>query len=315
MDDEGHDLIHGADAKHTHPDHTQHRDFEASVSEEQWRLDAETLGTNALKRKYPRTFSAFNNISGRVRTEGAEVDPAFRSFKTFLADMGPRRFKDLTLDRIDNSNPRYGPGLCRWIGKKAQARNRRTTHFVTNAETGERIALVALAEQTGVPASRYRRQLKDGWTDAEIFAGQRLGPSSATVAQAGRWPWELDAKQRKYWEENYRLHRRVVENNRYEFRYEFAIRWLRSIQRDNAEFFVDAFNMFGTLEDEHGPASDGRDKMPTDFREDYDRRVGIEQKSQERLTTALEGEASWRESVSDTDREIVPKKRRDKADL
>lgn len=315
MEDDGHDLIPGANVKNTRSKHTQPEDFEAIVSEEQWREDAKALGTNALKRKYPRTFSAFNNISGRVRTEGAQVDPAFRSFKSFLADMGPRRSKELTLDRIDNNNPLYGPGLCRWVGKREQARNRRTTLFVTNPETGERISLVELAERTGVPVSRYRRQKRDNFTDAEIFAGKRLSPSNATVAPADRWPWELEREKLKLWEQQYRQGRRPVENNRYEFRYEFAIRWLRARQREASEFLDDAFHKFGSLEDERGPASDGRNNMPKDFREEYDRRVATAEKIDERLLSVLAGEKAWRASVSDADRDIVPRKYRNEEDL
>ena len=54
----------------------------------------------------------------------ATVCKRWRSFTNFLSDMGPRPGLAYTLDRIDNDNPRYGPGLCRWTIRKIQQRNR-----------------------------------------------------------------------------------------------------------------------------------------------------------------------------------------------
>ena len=51
------------------------------------------------------------------------MDPAWESFDTFIADMGPKPSLAHTLDRVDGGLG-YGPDNCAWATRTRQARNR-----------------------------------------------------------------------------------------------------------------------------------------------------------------------------------------------
>jgi hypothetical protein len=61
----------------------------------------------------------FADYGGR----GIDMDPRYKSFENFLADMGEKP-EGLTLDRIDNDKG-YWPDNLRWADRITQNRNRR----------------------------------------------------------------------------------------------------------------------------------------------------------------------------------------------
>lgn len=100
-----------------------------------------------------------------------------RSFKAFLADMGLRPSPRHTIERLDNSRD-YEPTNCVWATPSEQAKNRRTTVFLTHdgvtlcvKDWGSRLHI-----NPGTIANRIRR----GYSVADALSTKPLlrGPKS-----------------------------------------------------------------------------------------------------------------------------------------
>lgn len=99
---------------------------------------------------------AYKDYGGR----GITVTDAWaNSFQAFFDDVGERP-TGLTLERIENDKG-YFPGNVRWATPKEQARNRRSTKFVT--VRGEKMPLAAAAERHSVNYSTALNRLHSGW--------------------------------------------------------------------------------------------------------------------------------------------------------
>jgi len=99
---------------------------------------------------------AYKNYGAR----GIKVDPVWRDFTIFVADMGECP-EGMTIERIDNNGP-YCKSNCKWATMKVQQnnsrRNRRLTAF------GREQTLSQWAEEFNVPRDRIKARLRYGWT-------------------------------------------------------------------------------------------------------------------------------------------------------
>lgn len=91
---------------------------------------------------------------------GILVCAAWRSFKTFLADMGERP-DGMTLERLDN-NGRYHKLNCMWSPQSAQMRNQRRTILVTIS--GKTLCAKDWAKQLGISYTTVQQRVhRHGW--------------------------------------------------------------------------------------------------------------------------------------------------------
>lgn len=95
----------------------------------------------------PKSFD-YKHYGGRGITVCAE----WATFEGFWNDMSQGYSDLLTIDRIDNSKG-YCKTNCRWASRKQQAMNRRSSHRITNPETGETRTLGEWAELYGLTRS------------------------------------------------------------------------------------------------------------------------------------------------------------------
>lgn len=110
-----------------------------------------------LRRCNNRNNEHYADYGGR----GIKVCLRWRKFENFISDMGDRPGKNYTIERIDNEAG-YTPKNCEWATKKRQARNRRTTFWITFNK--ERKSLIEWTEEFGMPYETVRKRIRIyGW--------------------------------------------------------------------------------------------------------------------------------------------------------
>lgn len=128
----------------------------------------------------PRSIG-FEHWGGR----GITVCPQWRSFDTFLNDMGPVPGIGWSIERID-VNGNYAPGNCKWIPKREQPRNRRNTRRYTFQ--GETLTLWEWSDKLGIPHKTLNRRFGDGWdADRALTTPMRRWVTGGSGAGAKSW--------------------------------------------------------------------------------------------------------------------------------
>lgn len=105
---------------------------------------------------------AYGNYGGR----GIQVCDKWRDFPSFYADMGDVP-EGMQIDRID-VNGNYEPGNCRWLNKKGQSRNKRTTRILTYQ--GKSQSLADWSEELGINYFVLHSRLRRGWSDERTLS-------------------------------------------------------------------------------------------------------------------------------------------------
>ena len=106
--------------------------------------------------------TGYDNYGGR----GIQVCDRWRDFRLFYADMG-EPLEGMQIDRID-VNGNYEPGNCRWINKKGQARNKRTTRILTYQ--GKSQSLAEWSEELSMNYYVLHSRLRRGWSDERTLS-------------------------------------------------------------------------------------------------------------------------------------------------
>jgi hypothetical protein len=136
-------------------------------------LDCSTLKATELRKRYKGEATSHRNMLQRAKPHGRTIHPSFRAFRDFLAYIGPQPCHGATLDRIDNSDPEYGPGKVRWADKRTQNSNKGDTLVFYYSRTRDTYTVSRLAKLRKVKPSTIRKRKERGWTDDEIIEGKR----------------------------------------------------------------------------------------------------------------------------------------------
>lgn len=198
--------------------------------------DLDAMPTMALRAKYPGEANTHRNMLQRVKTCGAVVHPAFRSFTDFLRLVGPKPTKQATLDRIDNNDPEYGPSKVRWADKATQNSNKGDSLIFTCLTTGRSFSASQLAAKQGVSPTAIRKRRKQGWTDAEIIAGKRSSGLAAKATKILQHP-KAASRSGSAAEMLFRERREYCEQHRAEHGFEYFILTPAELQAEVAQDF------------------------------------------------------------------------------
>lgn len=116
--------------------------------------------------------SSYHNYGGRGIKVCEAWDKSFQAFYdwSYANGYSTENQKDeklkLTIDRIDN-NGNYEPSNCRWVDRKTQTRNMRTTRFITF--NGQNKSVSEWCEIYGIKLQTFNTRIRNGWSIEEAL--------------------------------------------------------------------------------------------------------------------------------------------------
>jgi len=123
------------------------------------------------------------SVKSYPRYGGAGItvcDAWIQSFEAFYADMGEAPI-GYQIDRKDSALG-YEKDNCRWVDLKTQARNRRSTVFLT--VDGETKPLPEWAEKFGISGDVIRLRLRRGWSDSDAVTAPINGRGTGRFGES-----------------------------------------------------------------------------------------------------------------------------------
>ena len=109
--------------------------------------------------------ASYHNYGGRGITVCEEWDKSFQAFydwsyaNGYSTENQKNEKLKLTIDRIDN-NGNYEPSNCRWVDRKTQTRNMRTTRFITF--NGQNKSVSEWCEIYGIKLQTFNTRIRNG---------------------------------------------------------------------------------------------------------------------------------------------------------
>lgn len=119
---------------------------------------------NMIRRCENESHKSFKHYGAR----GIKVCDAWHSFEAFYADMGDRPSDAHTIDRKDN-NGNYEPSNCRWATQTEQARNRRSSRYLTIFGETKTIIAWAEDERCQVSYAAFSKRVYCGWDGVDAL--------------------------------------------------------------------------------------------------------------------------------------------------
>jgi hypothetical protein len=146
-----------------------------------YKLDCAKMLFTELKTAYPWEFNSWrgnknkcNNPAGSKKKFAWEPWPAeWNEFKDFLLDMEPKPSPEHTLERLNNSLRKYGPGLCVWTLPDAQNNNKSDNVLLVDPLDGKVWTPKKIANATGVAENAVRKRIKLSWTLYELLENKK----------------------------------------------------------------------------------------------------------------------------------------------
>ncbi|QUD88536.1 hypothetical protein [Phenylobacterium montanum] len=136
---------------------------------------------------------------------GSGMDPTWRNFRQFLADMGPAPDADHLVTRVTPGDLTYAPGKCAWIHRDRQPALTQAANEPVPAKTfglwasvgGQPVEYASLAKRLGVPFEAMAVALRSGQSPEELVQQAHVAESlvSGSAADASWLPPERERRE------------------------------------------------------------------------------------------------------------------------